>query len=81
MRDYGELMASGRGESVFFKGVPPGRLTLLQWITPQPGVYGQHKMDSVSYLLRKKKTMNFRGSHDHKGGSGRSYGEKCEGET
>lgn len=31
-------------ESLFFKGVSPGRLTKLQWKTTLPRLYGQHKL-------------------------------------
>jgi hypothetical protein len=37
----GQLMVSGEGGIVFFKSATPGRLTMLQWTAPSPGVYGQ----------------------------------------
>lgn len=36
----------GEGESVFFRSLVPGRLTMLHWMALCPWVYGQHKLES-----------------------------------
>lgn len=37
---------SGRESRVFFKGIVPGRLTILHWVAPHPEEHGQHMPDS-----------------------------------
>lgn len=37
------------GESAFFKGVPPGRSTMLQRMSPHPWGYGLHRLESMDY--------------------------------
>lgn len=37
---------SGRESQVFFKGIASGRLIMLHWVAPHPGVHGQHTPDS-----------------------------------
>jgi hypothetical protein len=47
-------MASGKEKSVFFKGVAPRRLTMLQSMVLHPGTFGQDKIEEVDYKEKSK---------------------------
>lgn len=53
---YGQSMASGKGDSVFFKGVAPQRSTTLQW-TPTPRVYVGNT-NWTPWVKKKKRESN-----------------------
>lgn len=67
LRKYRQLMASGGGESVFSKGVVPGRCTTLQWIVSHPKVGGKQTLNLTGSLkiikIKKflKEDMKFKG--------------------
>lgn len=47
-------------ETVFFKLVAPGRLSVLQWMPLLPGAQGQDKQESRSCLkIIKKRTQDW----------------------
>lgn len=44
----------GQGKPVLCKGVASSRLTMLYWKTIYPRVYGQHKLDVMSFLKKER---------------------------
>lgn len=65
-------MVSGKRENRLFKGMASDdRWTMLQWMAPCLGIYGQHKL--VGYLIKKKKR---RGKEDMNWGRNRSIWKK-----
>lgn len=41
--------------SVFYKDGTAGKSAMLQWMAPQPGIYGQHRLELMGYYFQKKK--------------------------
>lgn len=42
-------------KSALFKDVATGRLTMIQWMPPYPGVYGQHELDLMDFFFKEDK--------------------------
>lgn len=64
-------MCGGGGVS-FLKGVASGRLTVMEWVAPHPGVNRQHKLKSAGYKNHKTRAQSWRSQEVGVGGSGRS---------
>lgn len=48
-KSCGEMMHSREGRVVFLQWLAPGRLAMLVWLIPHPGIFGKHYLDSVGY--------------------------------
>jgi hypothetical protein len=46
-------VASREGRARFFMGVVIRRLTMFQWKSPHPRIYGQLKLDSTELFLKR----------------------------
>lgn len=70
LRSIDNLRLPGEGESIFFMGVVPERLTVLPWMTPPPRVYRQYYFDSVAYQKEGQDTwmLYFTKMHSRYGG-------------
>lgn len=53
---------------LFLKGVTPGILTTLQWMRPNPGVYGKAKLTQQVIRKKKEKQHSRRGEQEAHGG-------------
>lgn len=63
-----------KGESAFFKGLVLSRSTVFQWMTPHSWIYGQDKLDLVSYEEKEKEDMKL-GRRESSGGVGERWKE------
>lgn len=49
-----DWLLQGKGESVFFNDVVPGRLTMLTWVALYPWIHRYHKWYTVDCLQKKR---------------------------
>lgn len=62
-------------ESVFFKGLVLSRSTVFQWMVPHSQIYGQYKLDLVSYEEKEKEDLKL-GRRETSGGARESGGRQ-----
>lgn len=51
----------GERESIFFKGIFPGRLTILSVDDPTLVVYGKLKLELMGYLIKRRENTKLGG--------------------